>query len=182
MATIYMIRHGHAAASFTDDLDPGLSELGRTQAVTSAKILQGLGPVSILSSPLKRAQETAIPFAEQSGIEVVIENRVAEVPSPGLSLADRGPWLQQVMQGKWEDQSAELRKWQKDMVDCLLDLKEDTAIFTHFVAINAIVSAAENATSVLVFRPDNGSITTLGSNDASLTLVNRGDEAQTKVN
>ena len=86
------------------------------------------------------------------------------------------------MQGKWEDQSVELNKWQQDMVDCLLNIKEDTAIFTHFVAINAIVSAAENAANVLVFRPDNGSITTLGSDGTSLMLVNRGDEAQTKVN
>ena len=182
MAIIYMIRHGHAAASFTDDLDPGLSELGRSQAVESAKVLQGLGPVKILSSPLKRAQETAIPFAQQSGIKVEIEKRVAEVPSPGLSLADRGPWLSQVMQGNWEDQSAELRQWQQDMVDCLLEITKDTAIFTHFVAINAIVSAAEKAAGVLVFRPDNGSISTLSSTGSSLVLKNRGDEAQTKIN
>lgn len=182
MATIYMIRHGHAAASFTDDLDPGLSELGRSQAVDSAKILHGLGPVKILSSPLKRAQETAIPFAKHSGISIEIENRVAEVPSPGLSLADRGPWLAQVMQGNWQDQSSALQQWQQDMVDCLLEINKDTAIFTHFVAINAMVSAAEEAATVLVFRPDNGSITTLDADGASLSLVSRGDEAQTKVN
>ncbi len=182
MPTIYMVRHGRAAASFTDDLDPGLDDLGRNQAVEAGRILQGKLPLQILSSPLKRARETALPLAEHSGLTISTEERVSEVPSPGLSLKERGPWLQTVMQGNWKDQTESLQNWQRNMVSCLLELDQATAIFTHFVAINAIVTAAENLDAVLAFRPDNGSITVLESDGTSLTVTRRGDEASTRVN
>lgn len=182
MAIIYMIRHGRAAASFTDDLDPGLDDLGKNQAVEAGRMLQDKLPLQILSSPLKRAIETASPLARQSGQEISIEDRVSEIPSPGLSLEERGPWLRTIMQGNWKDQTDALQKWQQIMVNCLLDLEQDTAIFTHFVAINAVVTAVENAAGVLAFRPDNGSITILESDGTSLRVVSRGSEASTKVN
>jgi broad specificity phosphatase PhoE len=182
MTIIYMVRHGRAAASFTDDLDPGLDELGRDQAIEAGRILQGKLPLQILSSPLRRARETASPLAQTSGLKVSIENRVSEIPSPGMLLEERGPWLQAIMQGEWKDQTSILQKWQGDMVKCLLDLEQDTAIFTHFVAINAIVTAAENAAAVLAFRPDNGSITVLESDGTTLKVVSRGSEANTRVN
>ena len=182
MATIYMVRHGHAAASFIDDLDPGLDELGRTQAVQACEQLSKHKSLHIISSPLKRAQETAAPLAQLLDVQICIEDRVSEVPSPGLSLHERGPWLQTVMQGKWDDQSEALQKWRRDMTDCLLNLTQDTAIFTHFVAINAMVAAAENVSNVLVFRPDNGSVTRFVSDRGQLSILCRGDEAATNVN
>ena len=182
MATIYMVRHGHAAASFSDDLDPGLDELGRAQAVQASEQLCEHQPLHIVSSPLKRAHETAAPLAQLLNAEIVIEDRVSEVPSPGLSLHERGPWLQTVMQGQWDDQSAALQQWRRDMTGCLLNLTLDTAIFTHFVAINAMVAVAENVSNVLVFRPDNGSVTRFTSDGSQLNILCRGDEATTKVN
>jgi broad specificity phosphatase PhoE len=86
------------------------------------------------------------------------------------------------MQGKWQDQTKELQRWQQSMRDCLLELKEDTAIFTHFVAINAMVAAATNNNSVLVFKPDNGSITQFDTGAGELRLLNRGKDAVTHVN
>ena len=182
MAIIYMVRHGHAAASFTDDLDPGLDQLGRSQAILVGEQLGTHQPLSIISSPLKRAQETATPLAQRLNAEIVIEHRVSEVPSPGLSLQERGPWLQAVMQGKWDEQSEALQKWQREMLDCLCELTRDTAIFTHFVAINAMVAAAEDTSKVLVFRPDNGSVTRFNNDGGRLEILSRGDEAATKVN
>ncbi len=182
MPNIYMIRHGRAAASYSDDLDPGLDSLGRQQAIDAGLELQSFLPLQLLSSPLKRALETASPLARTSGITVNIETRVSEVPSPGLSLSERGPWLRGVMQGKWHDQSDALQQWQRDMVTCLLALTEDTAIFSHYVAINAMVAAAEQSELVMVFRPDNGSITEFNSDGTTLGLVARGREAVTTVN
>ncbi|MFP6809217.1 MAG: histidine phosphatase family protein [Pseudomonadales bacterium] len=182
MSTIYMVRHGQASASFTDDLDPGLDELGRSQASKAAQQLINNLPLVVLSSPLKRAQETAEALSSLCNLPISIENRVAEVPSPGLSLDERGPWLSAVMQGRWPDQSDDLKSWQQNMVSCLLDLEEDTVIFTHFVAINAIVTAAEGLDNVLAFRPGNCSITILENTDNRLKIIKRGDEASTKVN
>ena len=53
------VRHGRAAATFAEAADPGLDELGRKQAETVGANLASLGPLAIVSSPLKRAQETS---------------------------------------------------------------------------------------------------------------------------
>lgn len=182
MAIVYLIRHGRAAASFTDDLDPGLDDLGRSQAEQASLVLQNHLPLEIRSSPLARAQETAAPLARVLGQDVTIEDRLAEIPSPGMSLEERGPWLRNVMAGSWSDQAAELVEWHQKLVECLLDMKTDTAIFSHFVAINAAVGAAEGNDRVILFRPDNGSITRIETANGVLTMLSRGDEAQTKVN
>lgn len=182
MATIYLVRHGKAAASFTDDLDPGLDELGRQQAQSACASLANLTPLQLLSSPLLRAQETAAPLAENLQSSVTIENRVAEVPSPNLSLQERGAWLGAVMEGKWSEQSESLQSWRNHIGTCLLSIDTDTVIFTHFVAINAAVSLAEKSDKVLVFRPDNCSITIVETDGKTLQLIKRGEEAVTKVN
>jgi broad specificity phosphatase PhoE len=182
MALIYLIRHGKAAGSFTDDMDPGLDEIGRSQAIEAATSLQQHLPLTLLSSPLKRAQETATPLASALEQSVGIEKRVAEIPSPGLSLTERGPWLQTVMSGRWSEQSDDLKAWQQTLCQCLVEIEEDTVIFSHFVAINAAVSWATGSNDVLVFRPDNGSITIFDNTGDKLTLIKRGNEATTRIN
>ena len=77
MPKVYMVRHGRATANFTSDLDPGLDDLGRDQAVQAASLLAVQAPLALLSSPLKRAQETAVPIAEQLKQAVTIDSRVA---------------------------------------------------------------------------------------------------------
>lgn len=182
MALIYLIRHGKAAASFTDDLDPGLDALGAQQAEDACRQLHQYLPLILKSSPLKRARETALPLISSTGQTIEIENRVAEIPSPGLSLEARGPWLREVMSGHWRDQDEALRAWQRELVNCLTEMTADTAIFSHYVAINAAVGAATDDDRVLIFRPDNGSITILETDGVELRLVQRGAEAATLVN
>jgi len=74
MARIYLVRHGKAAASFTDDADPGLDVEGHEQAKQACELLTRHTPLVLLSSPLKRAQETAIPLAEKLSQSVEIES------------------------------------------------------------------------------------------------------------
>lgn len=177
-----MIRHGEASASFTSDKDPGLSTLGHNQAARAAKDLETASISTLISSPLRRAQETAAPLANRLGKLVDIDTRVAEVPSTGLSLEARGPWLAKVMQGLWRDQSEQLLQWRRDMVEALVACNEDTAIFSHFVAINAMVAFATDNPAVMVFRPNNASITEFSVHDGKLTLVALGEAAATRVN
>ncbi len=56
-----------------------------------------------------------------------------------------------------------------------------TAVFSHFVAINAVVSVLSGDDRVIGFRPDHTSITTLRLVEGGLRLVERGREAQTTV-
>ena len=113
MTRILMVRHGRAAASFTDDLDPGLDELGQAQATAVAEALRQHLPLRLIASPLKRAYETALPLQVYQGGEIEIEPKVSEIPSPGLSLQERGPWLRGVMTGYWSEQADALKSWRE---------------------------------------------------------------------
>ena len=44
--------------------------------------LAPLGPLPVVTSPLRRCQQTAAPLAAHWQVEVVIEPMVAEIPSP----------------------------------------------------------------------------------------------------
>jgi broad specificity phosphatase PhoE len=190
MARIYMIRHGEAAAGWSEDKDPGLSDLGRSQSEAAAKAIMARegSPLPILSSPLRRCQETSIPLATAWEQTATIEPRVAEIPSPDLSLEERGVWLRQIMTGTWAETEAPLGHdlnlvgWKQSVVDALLELKTDTVIFSHFIAINAAVGHALSDPSVICFRPDNCSVTVFETDGERLNVVEQGGEAETKVN
>ena len=67
MARIYLVRHGRAELGWGMDYDPGLDDLGRSQASAAANKLAPLGPLEVISSPLRRARQTAMPLAELWG-------------------------------------------------------------------------------------------------------------------
>ena len=55
------------------------------------------------------------------------------------------------------------------------------AVFSHFVAINAVVSSLTGSDQVIVFRPDHTSCTTFAAGPHGLEIVERGAEAATSV-
>jgi len=59
MAKFYLARHAEAPAQWFVDADPALSALGKQQAETAARAFVSRAPLPILSSPMKRARETA---------------------------------------------------------------------------------------------------------------------------
>jgi broad specificity phosphatase PhoE len=182
MATIYLVRHGKAAAGFDGHPDPGLDDRGRAQAQASAEMLAPKGPLPVYSSPLARARETAEPLAGLWDAEVVMEPRLAEIPSPTEDLADRAAWLRQAMSGGWSDLDESLQAWRQALVECLIAMPSDAVVFSHFVAINAAVGAARGADSMVVFSPDNGSVTTLSNESGQLEILDLGRTASTHVN
>ena len=181
---IYMIRHGKAEAGFGGAMDPGLDALGREQAAAVAQKMNPLGPLSILSSPLARAQQTAAPLARLWSRTPVIEHAVAEIPSPKLgSLEERAVWLRKLMQGSWRDVNPELASWREHCIATAAAIGEDTVIFSHYVAINVLAGAATQDDRVVVFSPDNCSVTVFEADGTSLRLIEKGHEAPlTKVN
>jgi len=182
MAKIYMVRHGKAAASIEGHLDPGLDELGRRQAQATAAELAPLGPLAIYSSPLARARQTAQPLADRWSSSVAIEPRVTEIPFPTTDLRQRREWLSQAMAGSWTDLGQELLHWRQALVDYVCGLTEDAVVFCHFIAINVAVGAARNDDRLVIFAPDNGSVTTLRNDDGDLQILQLGRTAETQVN
>ncbi|WP_119422829.1 histidine phosphatase family protein [Desertibaculum subflavum] len=181
MPRIHLIRHGRAAAGFGEAVDPGLDDLGRQQAEAVAARWTGRPAIALAASPLRRTQETAAPLARAWSAVPRIEPRIAEIPSPGLALAERATWLAQVMQGRWAEQADELRAWRDDVVRALLAMPADTVAFSHFIAINAAASAAMDDDRVIVFRPDYCSETVLEHDGARLRVVQFGAEAETTI-
>ena len=56
-----------------------------------------------------------------------------------------------------------------------------TAVFSHYVAINAAVSTALDDDRVMGFRPDHCSIQTFEASADGLVLIEKGREAATSV-
>lgn len=77
--TVYLVRHGETALTplrkFSGDgpLNPELTQIGRTQAKALAKEVALFKPDLLISSPLKRAQETAQEIEKSTGLKMQIE-------------------------------------------------------------------------------------------------------------
>ena len=178
---LVLVRHGQAAAGWDADLDPGLSELGRRQAAAAAVGLESLSPRPILTSPLRRARETAAPLERAWLATAVVEPGIGEIPSPTDDLTARTTWLRQIMTGTWDDAGPEVRTWRQGVLDTLTGQSTGAVAFSHFIAINAAVGAATGDPRVVCFLPDNGSRTVVDVVDGRLRLVERGAEAETVV-
>lgn len=80
------MRHGQPAWVGPDGVavnDPGLTDLGRTQARAVAKRLAGLdGPTDLFSSEARRSMETVEPVAESMGLTPRVEPWIHEIHFP----------------------------------------------------------------------------------------------------
>lgn len=76
---IYFLRHAEAEDAAESDFDRKLTPKGLQQAAKVGKFcaVQGLAPVTILSSPVVRAHKTAGIVAEALGLEVTLEDWLA---------------------------------------------------------------------------------------------------------
>ncbi|EAQ98352.1 histidine phosphatase family protein [Congregibacter litoralis] len=186
---VYLVRHGEAAASWKESLDPGLSELGHAQAKQTAELLHGeltaselpKTEITLLSSPLLRAQETAEPLADAFGLSVQLEERFREIPSP-VPLAQRQDWLRSFMRQQWPQQDAALHQWRDNIVEATEALSGTAVVFTHFLVINALVGWYRGHRDTLVFWPDNASVTLLDDSSGPLAVQSLGEQMSTVVN
>jgi hypothetical protein len=73
--------------------------------------------------------------------------------------------------------------WREHCIGTVTAITRDTVIFSHYVAINVIAGAATNDDRVIVFSPDNCSVTVFETDGTNLKLIEKGAEAPlTKVN
>jgi len=177
---IYLVRHGEAAASWGNHPDPGLSELGHKQAEAAAVSLLSLGARSAVCSPMQRCRETAAAFERLADVKAAIEPVVSEIETPD-GIGDRVAWLQSYMAGTWSAEGASHDAWRRKIAEALALLPDNTAVFSHFVAINAVVSLIDNDDRTTVFRPGHCSITRVDFSGAVPRVVEYGSQAATRV-
>ena len=177
---IYLVRHGEAAAGWGDHPDPGLSELGQTQAEAAAMTLFSLGAKEAICSPMQRCRETAAAFERLTGVTAAVEPVVSEIETPE-GIGDRVEWLRGYMAGTWENEGAAHDAWRRKIAEKLAALPDNTAVFSHFVAINAVVSLIDNDSRTTVFKPGHCSITQIDFSGAVPRVIEYGSQAATRV-
>jgi broad specificity phosphatase PhoE len=180
MARLFLIRHGEPQAAWGGgDLDPELSPEGLRQVEAVSLTLAALGLNRAVSSPMRRCQQTAAPFGHVQRLDISLEPRISEVSAPA-GISDRRAWLAENFpwQGgapvDWRVLSPALHRWRNDLLSALSELPDKTAVFTHFIAINAVVGAALGRGDTIVCRPDYASITEIETTAAGLKLVRQG--------
>lgn len=184
MSRVYLVRHGRAAAGWDADPDPGLDDLGRQQAQDTAMELSTRETCRLVSSPLRRCQETARFLADLwVPTPVIVEPLVTEIPSPdGFPLGERVAWLRQAMSGNWSDLGERYTDFRDGVVTYVSRCSQDTVIFSHFIAINAVIGACLGDDRLVIDSLDNASITVVDViADGSLRLVERGRQANTLI-
>jgi broad specificity phosphatase PhoE len=77
MTTFYLVRHGQTDRRI-DPVDPPLSVQGRAEAERVAAYLRPRAIAQIYASPLRRAQETAVPLTAALGLPLTIDARLRE--------------------------------------------------------------------------------------------------------
>ena len=183
---IALVRHGRASAGWDTAVDPGLDDLGRKQADEAAKKLDLIfvgQQVQIVSSPLLRCQQTAEPFAELRTTPVRVCAEVAEIPSPnGVEISGRVDWLRVAMQGTWSDLGGEYVEYRDSVVKFVRSLETSTVVFSHFIAINAVIGSLTGDDRLVIRSLDNCSVTLLDRDSAgNLRIAQTGHEADTLI-
>jgi broad specificity phosphatase PhoE len=185
MTTHYLVRHAKPAATWGEATDPGLDATGIAQAEKAAAELRAkLQHLSVYTSPMRRCVETARPLAKLWQVDAVLLPEVAEIPSPPLSMSDKQQWLAAGMQGSWSQLQAsspagspDYLAWRQLLLNKLRSLASDSVIYSHYVAINVVVGAAQGHDRVLSFRPGHASVTAIDVIDNKFVVRQLGVEA-----
>ena len=167
---VLMIRHGRPETR-NGDSDPDLCELGRKQARDLSAVLCRAGVARLVSSPLRRALQTAEPTAKTLGLDVAVIDGLAEADRFGASYRSV------------EDLRREPELWDQFLADPVSFLGADpvafrrevlgafdavlaggaakVAVFTHGLPINVVLSHALGLARITHFVPHYCSISRL---------------------
>ena len=156
---VHLLRHGEV---FNPDKIlygrlPGyqLSDLGHQMARLAADALADHDIVHLVSSPLERAQQTAAPLVEQTGLELILDPRVIEgdnrfegmavAGGQGLFKLSHLPLARNPFRPNWGEPYAEIRD---RMIPAVLDARDaarghEAVIVSHQLPIWTTRLAAE---------------------------------------
>lgn len=155
-ACLYLARHArtslNADGRLRGRLDPPLDAIGRDEADELAAVLAALHPIRVVSSPLRRAAETAQAIADRAHVPLVIDDRLID--------RDYGNWsgtLESDVVAKFGSldnaPGVEPRDSVIDRAFAAVDAQ------TQFLAIGPVVAVTHDAVNRLLLtalRPDLG--------------------------
>ena len=153
---LIVIRHGRPeAVRSSGGADPQLTAEGRRQAALLAEFLSvhaELTPVRVVTSPMRRAVQTADPVAELVGVEVGIDERLAEFDqgAPAYipvedSRADKAAQWRALESGIWGEHRFDPAVFETRVLAAFDDIIADNpgqrvAVVCHSGVLNAFLS------------------------------------------
>ena len=96
-------------------------------------------------------------------------------------MGNRIEWLREAMAGTWSVLGPRYTAFRDGVAARLAACREDTVVFSHFVAINALIGSAIGDDHLVTRSLDNCSITVIDVVDGGLRLVEAGHEADTLI-
>jgi broad specificity phosphatase PhoE len=185
---MFLVRHGRATGGWDVDLDPGLDDIGRRQADRVAgELAARTEPVGVVTSPLRRCRDTSSPLLARWGGSATVEPRVSEIPSPpGLAMDERVPWLRAAMTGTWASLGDPWTAYRDGVSAALREIAVASpggaVVFSHFIAINAVIGTALGDDRLVIRSLDNCSITVVDvALGGEIAVVEGGHEADTLI-
>jgi probable phosphoglycerate mutase len=169
---LLLVRHGEPERIIEADgpADPPLQERGRQQAQRLAEWLVPERLDAVWSSPLRRAIETAAPVAAAHGVEVVIDDELAEfdreatsyIPYEELKVTRDERFLAMV-DGRLDDYGVDPAAFQGGVVAAIervitANPSRVVAVVCHGGVINAYLAHILGIDKLLFFLPDYTSI------------------------
>lgn len=143
--------------------DPGLADVGHRQARLVAAHLAESGVDAIVSSPMRRARETAAPLADSTGLEPTLVDGIAEydrhdssyVPAEIRRRHDADFWADPL--GSMD--SAAREEWVAGVAEAFGSLIADhpgdrVAVFCHGMVTSVWFAATLGITDLIRFTPD----------------------------
>lgn len=181
---LLLVRHALPLRSAPGEgSDPHLSEEGLAQAARLLDALSRFPVTRLVSSPQRRAVQTAGPLAEKLGLSVGVDERLAEYDRdlghyiPIEQIAKENPEeLARLMSGHLPSKVDETA-FQQRVVAALQDLiaaadhDETVAVFSHGGVINALLQHILGTPRLLSFHVDYTSVTRLLSSRSGRLAV-----------
>jgi|HubBroStandDraft_2_1064218.scaffolds.fasta_scaffold04494_4 probable phosphoglycerate mutase len=189
MATVYVVRHGESEANregrYQGRQDSPLSALGHQQAAALAGTLSASRVACVISSPLRRCVETALPVAARLGVPLECDDRVIEIA--------HGTWEGRLRAEVEREDAARMHAWRTvpqhvrfDGGESLADVDArwrsfaashltdaDAIVVTHDILVRLAILAATNRTLAQLWEPkaENAAYAIFEINDARWQLV-----------
>jgi probable phosphoglycerate mutase len=172
---LVLVRHAQPVrineGEVEDAADPGLSEHGHTQARRLADWLAPETPDAVVTSPLRRARETAAPLAETLGLRAEVDAGITEydatagvyIPIEDLRAAKDERWFATI-EGRWADAGGvDPAVFQRQVVPAMHALVERFAgrrvvVVTHGGVLNVFLAYVLRTETLLFFHPEYTSI------------------------
>ena len=189
MATVYVVRHAESEANregrYQGRHDSPLSALGHQQAAALANTLAAGKVACVISSPLRRCTETALPVAARLGVALGCDDRVIEIA--------HGTWEGRLRAEVERDDAARMQAWRTAPQHVRFDGGEslaevdarwrsfaatlpagaDAIVVTHDILVRLAILAATNRPLAQLWQPkaENAAYAIFEINDARWQMV-----------